>query len=316
MKSRVLAVLLLLAAAAFGISTHRAVAATDIQRATVPPRMVMTWVPPYDLATSYTQIRKLYSGTGPRNSITHLALQFWVPAPDGGLDRASSAGTISDTVIRQYVAFAHANGFKVMLCVYNGDGANWDWPLARNAFVNNRTKFINELVAEMQKFRLDGIDVDLEGPDYLYPNVHNDKGVYITFIRALATRVHAVGKVITLDSFPYQWNGPNWSWWPALFPLVDGITSMGYAEIGRNAATWAKYAAQKAHASTNSAKLMLGVPSDVNAWQGNTALDQVKWFRTAGAGRVGVAIWDVRNLGAAWRRLDIWSELRAIREQP
>jgi hypothetical protein len=279
----------------------------------VAPRMVMTWVPPYDITTSRQRLRGFYGTSGPRNAITHLGLQFWVPAADGGLARSSRYGTITDAIIQDFVAWGHANGIKVMLCVYTGE-SGWDWPLAKNAFKTNRGKFINALIAEMQARNLDGIDVDLEGLDTDNPGIHGDKGAYVTFIRDLSQRVHARNKQITLDTFHYIYNGPNQNWWASLFPLVDGITSMGYADLGRNAPTWQSYAAQKAKARQHSAKLLIGAPSDVSSWQGNNALTHAKWFNLPAAGRTGVSIWDARNLGSAWRSQAVWQELKQVRQ--
>jgi hypothetical protein len=315
MRSRLLLVLALLFAAFVLLSGQdRALASPDAAAAPPPPRMVITWVPPYNLLVTRQRLRATYGDVGPRNGLTHLALQFWVPAADGGLARASSAGAISDETVREYVAWAHANGLKVLLCVYNGDGADWDWDLAKNAFITNRGTFISELIAEMQAFDLDGIDVDLEGPDTLFPDVDDDKAAYVRFITLLADRVHARGKVITLDSFPWKFNGPNWTWWSALFPHVDAINSMGYAEIGRNATGWARYSTQLAHAGAHAAKLNIGMPSHLNNWQGNAAANQVRWMTLAVAGRSGVAIWDAQNQAAVWRGQELWQLLREIRE--
>jgi len=179
MMSRLLLVLALFVAGAIGLSQDHAIASSEATAKAVPDRMVVTWVPPYSLLVTRQRLRALYGGSGPRNAIPHLALQFWVPSADGGLARASSAGTISDATVREYVTWAHANGIRVLLCVYNADGADWDWALAKNAFATNRSKFVAELVAEMQAFKLDGIDVDLEGPELLFPNVYADKSAYV-----------------------------------------------------------------------------------------------------------------------------------------
>ncbi len=326
MRVRICVILALLLGA-FAPAAWSQEAAADSSRAdaaaTPRPRMVMTWVPPYDIATSRHQLQALYGNEGPRRAITHLGLQFWVPSPDGGLARSTRYGTITNAIIRDFVRWGHNNGIKVLLCVYNGEYTHpdltWDWGLAKNAFHANRDKFINALVREMRRLNLDGIDVDLEGSDTQYPLIDGDKAVYARFIRELAPRVHAHGKQITLDTFHYIYNGPNQNWWPALFPHVDGITSMGYADLGRNAPDWQSYAAQKAKAGRSSAKLLIGMPSDVSTWQGNTAPEQAAWFLRKGAGRTGVAIWDARFLDSpenpvpAWQAPSVWSRLRAVR---
>ena len=286
--------------------------------AAVLPRMVMTWVPPYDIPTSQQQLQARYGKTGPSKGLTHLSLQFWVPSPDGGLARSTRYGSISDEVIQSFVRWGNRNGIKVMLCVYNGE-YGWNWALAKNAFQANRKKFVNALVREMQRLRLHGIDVDLEGLDTDYPAIQGDKTAYVRFIKDLAPRVHAREKQITLDTFHYIDTGPTQNWWAALFPHVDGITSMGYGDLGRNAPDWQSYAAQKTKAGRHSAKLLIGMPSDVSTWQGNTATEQAAWFLTQAAGRTGVAIWDARFLDSPenpvpeWQAAPVWKRLQAVR---
>jgi hypothetical protein len=293
--------------------TSAGAAAEDSAAAAAAPRKVITWVAPYAIAPSLTRLKALYGGVGARNSITHLALQFWVPTQAGGIAR-STQGAITDQTIKTFAAWGHANGIKVVLCIYNGD-ASWDWNLAKQGFKAHREKFIAALVAEMQKFDLDGIDVDLEGPA---GNFEADKTAYVAFAKELSSRVHKLGKIVTVDSFPWKWNAPNWNWWAALFPYVDAINSMGYDDLGKNPVPdegWRRYSTQKSKAGLYSTKLNIGIPSYKASWQGNATVDQVKWFRTAAAGRVGVAIWDAQFSDASWKSAPVWANLRAIRQQ-
>jgi hypothetical protein len=181
--------------------------------------------------------------------------------------------------------------------------------LAKQAFKDHQTDFINALINEMQARNLDGIDVDLEGND----QYEADKGAFVAFVKELARRAHLLNKIVTVDSFPWKWNAPNWNWWPALFPLVDGITSMGYAELGKNASSWQKYLVQKNRAGRYSAKLQIGVPADETTWLGNTTLQQLQWFRTAEAGRVGISIWDAQFPAASWKSAPVWQVLKTVR---
>jgi len=273
------------------------------------PRKVITWVPPYGIAQVQARLPALYSGAGPRTALTHLALQFWVPTSAGALARSSRYTTITNAHIQWFVNWGRNNGVDVLLCIYNGEN-DWDWSLTQ-AVINpaNRNKFAAALVAEMQARGLDGIDVDLEGAA---ADFEADKPAYIAFIRELARQVHLKGKIITVDSFPYQWNAPNWNWWAALFPLVDGINSMGYEDLGRNASGWQGYLTQKNKAGIHSHKLQIGIPSYLPTWQSNTTLEQVQWFRTAQAQRVGVAIWDGQFPDSSWNSAPVWQQLRAI----
>lgn len=55
----------------------------------------------------------------------------------------------------------------MLLCVYNAVSGSWDWPLARAGFAENPNKFIDALMAEVERLELDGVDVDLEGNGYI-----------------------------------------------------------------------------------------------------------------------------------------------------
>jgi GH18 family chitinase len=203
--------------------------------------------------------------------------------------------------------WAHANGIRVMLCVYNAGGGKWDWPLARSAFAKHGEAFAKNLVAEVEQLGLDGVDVDLEGNG----SFDADKAAFVTFMTNLSKQLHDRGKHLTVDTFSYQWNAPAQTWWPELLPLVDGLTTMGYESIGASAPEWRAYAAQRDAAGTSAAKLQIGMPSGKDNWKGNTALEQLNWVKTDG--KTGVAIWDAQFRNAAWRKPEVWEKLKAIR---
>jgi hypothetical protein len=277
-----------------------------------PRRMLMTWIPSYAVEESLKQLKALHGGVGPSKALTHIGLQFWLPTSSGGVTKDSDA--VSDAKIKQIVAWAHQHRIKILLCVYNASGGDtWDWDLAKAAFADNRDAFVNALIKEMNRLGLDGVDIDLEGNDPPTPTdqLNLDKPAYVAFVKALHAKLHKVGKQVTVDSFSDQWNAPNWTWWATLFPYVDGLTSMGYDEIGMNAAGSAKYSNQIAHAGTNSAKLMLGMPSWVDNWQGNNAVAQTNWLLTHK--NVGVSIWDAEFTAGAWQSAPAWQNLQKLR---
>lgn len=274
-------------------------------------RMVKTWVAPYAIDASYARLTERYDGIGPADGLTHLGLQFWVPSEDGGLERSSRYGKITNRQIATFRRWGRANGVKIMLTVYNGEWG-WDWALAKKAFGDNRAKFANALVDEMQARNLDGIDIDLEGPGL--DATADEKAQYVAFIKTLRNRLRPLGKELVLDSFSYVWNAPNTTWWPDLLPLVDGLVSMGYQEIGRGADDWRSYAWQRKAAGKHARKLLLGMPSDLDYWLGKTAAQQIAWVVPAKR-KVGIAIWDAQNPAAAWRTRTVWKKLKTIREQ-
>ena len=56
---------------------------------------------------------------------------------------------------------------------------------------------------------------------------------------------------------------------------------------------------------------MLGMPSNLASWQGNTVGEQLDWVVQDGA--VGVAIWDATLSNDAWQNAAVWNKLKAIR---
>lgn len=265
---------------------------------------VTTWVPPYYASDAQTQLNANFGGYGMKDGLTYCALQFWVPN-GGQANFVTRYGSINSSTVAWFANWGASNGVKVLMCVYNGENG-WDWGLAANAFKNNRTAFVNSIVTQMENHGLDGVEIDIEG----IGNCDGDKSAFISFISELSQAVHTRSKHLTVATYAYIWNAPNANWWPELSPLVDGISSMGYEEIGRNASGWASYSAQKANAPDPS-KLMLGMPSYVGSWQGNGVTDQLDWVVNDGV--VGVAIWDAALRNGSWQSGTVWQKLNTIR---
>jgi hypothetical protein len=269
-------------------------------------RIVMTWVPPYAVEKCAARLRENFGDRGMKDGLTHLGLQFWTPTLSGGVERPHK--TTNDATVKELRDWAHSQGIRVMLCVYNG-GKIWDWPLARAGFAGHPKEFADNLIAEMERLGLDGVDLDLEGNG----DFEKDKEAYVRFVGELSRRLRQQGKQLTVDSFSYKWNAPNQGWWKDLLPLVDGLTTMGYEEIGAHASEWRAYEAQCAASGPDAAKLMIGMPTDKSRWQGGEALDHLKWVREEG--RVGVALWDAQLPSPAWRTKEMWAILGSIRRK-
>jgi hypothetical protein len=269
---------------------------------------VTIWVPPYAVAKSKAQLTASFDNTGAKDAITYLALQFWIPTKEGGVERVKF-DEVTDAAIQELRDWGHANGIRVLLCVYNHNGPNkWDWPLAKAAFADHPKEFVKSLVSEMERLGLDGIDIDLEGPG----SFDADKEAFVSFMTDLSRELRFRSKHLTVDSFAYVWNAPNQNWWPALLPLVDALTSMGYDETGSTAPEWRSYTAQKSAAGSSAAKLQIGMPSGKDQWRGNTAIEQLQWVRKDNG--TGVAIWDAQLRSPAWKTPEVWQTLRGIRD--
>lgn len=270
------------------------------------PRVVMTWVPPYAIDKCRERLHEDIEGLGPKDALSHLALQFWIPTRAGGIEKTPRYGAISDATIIEFRDWAHQHGIRAMLCVYNSV-EGWDWTLAEAGFAEHREEFIKALLAETERLGLDGVDIDLEGDT----KSETPKEPYLAFIRELSPRLHALKKQLTVDSFAYKWGAPNQTWWADLFPLVDGLNSMGYERIGATAPEWRAYAAQKAAAGDNAAKLLIGVSGAKPDWLGNTVAEHMDWL--AKDGTVGITIWDARFSAPYWQTADAWKLLVKLR---
>jgi hypothetical protein len=277
----------------------------------MPPRIfrhpVMTWVPPYSTEVTLSRLNESFGIMGMKDGLTHLGLQFWCPTIVGKLQLVTNYQPIGETTINSFRDWGHANGVRVLLCVYNGV-ERWDWSLAQAGFANHRQAFIEALIRETERLQLDGVDIDLEG----FADFEQDKAAFVGFTRELSQGLHDQGRHLTVDSLSYKWNAPNWNWWPELLPLVDGLTTMSYEEIGARALDWGSYAAQKAKAGAEAAKLLLGMRSDLERWQDNSVLEQLQWV--ADDDGVGLSIWDARLQSPAWTTEAVWKKIQNIRD--
>ncbi|YCM45118.1 glycosyl hydrolase family 18 protein [Verrucomicrobiaceae bacterium 227] len=268
---------------------------------------VMTWVPPYAVDACRERLDQSFDGVGMKDGLTHLGLQFWQPTREGNLKLVEGFQVIDETTILKFKKWGDSHGIQTMLCVYNGTSAGWDWELAKAAFDTHRKRFVDALVSETLRLKLDGVDIDLEGKGKL----EGDRKSYVRFIKELSARLHAIGKELTIDTFAYQWHAPNQAWWAELLPHLDGLHVMGYAETGAGAADWRSYGFIKAAAGEHASKLLLGVPGKAATWQNKPASEHLAWIQNDGS--LGLAIWDARLSSPAWRSKGMWQMIAKIK---
>lgn len=273
----------------------------------IKPRRVMTWVPPYAVDACEKRLQESFGGKGMKDGITHLGLQFWNPTKGGGLRFVTRFGLKGEVAVAKFRKWGAKHGVRVMLCVYNAQPSGWDWELARSAFATNRTKFVNALVNETVRLKLGGVDIDFEGKE----ERDGSKPAFVHFVAELSNRLHAKGKELTVDSFAYKWNAPNQTWWPDLLPYVDGLNVMGYAETGSESKGWKSYQFMKSAAKGHASKLLLGMPGRLGEWQNVSVMKHLQWLQRDGS--MGLAIWDARLQGEAWRKREVWELLAEIK---
>ena len=163
-----------------------------------------------------------------------------------------------------------------------------------------------------------GVDVDFEGLLAGDP----DRAAFATFIRELGTRLHASGKVLTVDVFPSLSNQPNMSWTPDWVGHVDAVNSMGYDQTYGGATGWQAYRWQQdtvLAAGYASHQLQMGMPGWSSDWGsgglGTSALAHVHELSSGSYNRLptSIAIWDGTFAGAGWLSAGVWDALHAMR---
>ncbi len=277
---------------------------------TVHAYEIMGWIPPYNLEKSKKLIAYQAGAVKTSDWLGRVGLQFWGPTQTGDVKFVTHEGAVDDALVGFFVSWAKTNKIPVYLTIYNNNG-KWDWDLARAAFKDNRARFVKNLVAVMEKYQLDGIDVDLEGNG----NFDNDREAFKHFIVDLSQAVKAKGKKITVSSFHSPCtNAPHMGWWADWVGSVETIQSMGYADLYEgnttqfmmgdkacaDGAAIFKYSWQVGYGIASGfapPKLLMGVPAWVDTWGSGgkgagiqNHLDEVAELKT------GIAIWDLPGM--------------------
>lgn len=293
---------------------------------------VMGWVPAYGLLES---MNAMESNPKVADGLTRIGLQLWNPSADGRslvfapTNKQGDLVTPNDVI--RFRNWAKARRIRVLLTVYNNSQVTqkWDWALAKRAFVDHRVDFSAALINEMNKYGLDGIDLDLEGEG----SHDKDRSAYATFVQELSRQLKVQRKLLTIDSFhsPCD-NAPNMSWWEDWLGEIDAIHSMGYQDLyegssetftpdGRpvceGGAHLFRYSWQLQYAMKQGYKpgqILMGMPTWLDSWgKDGLGLDPVAHVREIQALGMGIALWDMQLAGKEWRSTGTWNAIRALR---
>ncbi len=121
------------------------------------------------------------------SKLTHVNYSFVLPNSDGSLQAVPNPAKLQNLV-----SLGHASGVKVQIAVggwNNGDDSSFE-VLAQTS--TGRTNFVNNIMALVNQYNLDGVDMDWEYPD---PGASADN--YELLVTQLATSLHASGKIVT-----------------------------------------------------------------------------------------------------------------------
>jgi hypothetical protein len=271
---------------------------------------VMSWVPPYGIANSKNIVNGTYGKYKAKDGLTHIGLQFWFPTSLGGVTFAGP--NASD--VQWFADWGKANNVKILLTVYNAT-SGWNWNLAVQAFADNRTAFANALIAEMDKYKLDGIDLDLEG-NKLATNDH--RAEYKAFVNELSPLLKAKGKLLSLCTFNDENsdNVPDESWFPDWVGRIDYIHIMGYEEMYENAANKTQaYSYQQnlgAKAGYDRSQVSMGLMAS-DSWGGGSALQHINECLTKPKEPASICIWDLQFPGSSWKTEAVWEALAKVK---
>jgi len=293
---------------------------------------VMGWVPAYGIDAS---MKALAATPAIGQAMTRLGLQFWNPSNDGkGVVLAPVDATgkpVTAASVKLVAQWARAHNVQPLLTVYNNSQVvnRWDWQWARRAFAEHPDEFAAALVSAVDKWDLDGVDLDLEGEG----DFTADRPAYAAFVHQLAAALKAKGKLLTVDSFhsPCD-NAPNMRWWSDWVGDVATIHSMGYEDLyegsnasftpeGRpvceNGATLFRYSWQLdwgVKAGYRRDQIVMGMPTWVDSWGsggiGPGVVDHLREVRALGG---GVGLWDMQLSATGWNKPATWDAVQALR---
>ncbi len=133
-------------------------------------------------------------------------------------------------------------------------------------FDEERAQHIRDLLAKVDEFGYDGIDIDYEKVDA------NDRDLFTIFIAELAQKLHERDKILAIAVHPQKtgqedWDGPGGQDWERLGGLVDEFKIMAYdhhwlsGQPGTIAPLpWVREIVEYARETVPLSKIFLGVP--------------------------------------------------------
>lgn len=233
---------------------------------------------------------------------TQLDLAFVNPTPAGevlsadGLacSPAGNGAMVSDAQLRRLVAAAHESGTKVVAslggAVIPPCGGDW----AQLAAPDMRPKVVASLMAMVDRYQLDGIDVDLEGE---LMTAIDHAGNYTPLVSALAAELHARSKVLTAATGSY----PGGMIPDASLSSFDLIGIMSYDQVGP---TWGPAGGEHSTYAQAQADLALWIRKGVPARK--LAIGMPFYGRGFGSYRQG---WSLAEIESAFGERQLGSDL-------
>jgi spore germination protein YaaH len=187
-------------------------------------------------------------------------------------------GQLTNLADKQYVSWAHQNGYKVWALVTN----DFNPDLTHTVLLSyeKRKKLILQLVYFAELYNLDGINVDFE-------NVHlKDKENLVQFMRELTPYLHEQGLAVSID-VTVKSTSERWSLFldrKSLGEIVDYMMVMTYDEhwatspVAGSVASlpWVERGLKAILEEVPNEKVLLGVPFYTRLWKEETIDGKIK----------------------------------------
>ncbi|HEX2621110.1 MAG TPA: glycosyl hydrolase family 18 protein [Phototrophicaceae bacterium] len=171
------------------------------------------------------------------NKLTHVNYAFILPNADGSLKALDNPAKLS-----QLVSAAHAQGVKVLISVGGWNDGNDSAFETLAASATGRTNFTNSMIAMVNQYNLDGVDIDWEYPDPDNSQPDNPQPGssaynYYLMMSSLSDAMHSRGKLLTAAVVALGWAGKGVP--TTVFAKVDFLNLMAYD--GGNGETHSPY---------------------------------------------------------------------------
>ena len=170
----------------------------------------------------YSHLVLAFANVGPSGEVMGNGALACAPNGDGTM--------ISETSLRRFVAAARKTGAKSIVSLGGGTipPCSGDWATLLRP--ETRAKLVAGLMELVDRYELDGIDVDLEGE--IMTRIDRD-GNYTPFIRELSAALRSQSKLLTSATGSYDGGMvPD-----ASLPYFDLIGIMSYDAIGPTSGT-------------------------------------------------------------------------------
>src|SRR5689334_10562096 len=207
-----------------------------------------TPVPPFRIV-GYTSFSGFAAAALQLDKLTHINYAFLIPNADGTfVDMGQSQG------LAQLAATAHKHNIKVLISV-----GGWGYDAQFEQFAADpamRSSFVTALVQFVQKYNLDGADIDWE-----YPDAGASSQNFTDLMHELSVALRPQGKLLTAAVPALGSNADPIS--PEVFGDVDFLNIMAYdgPDLNHSSYEYAEGAlAYWAGRGLSAAQTVLGVP--------------------------------------------------------